>query len=229
MLTLRPPIAVFDLDGTLADTIYDLVGTLNAVLENEGLPPLSLEEGRPMIGAGAKALIERGLSAARCEVTPARLDELCRLFLTHYSENICIDTTLFPGTMEALDRLEAAGFRLAVCTNKYASLSVSLLQTLAVADRFSAICGRDTFPYYKPDPRHLLMTIEKAGGDQRRAVMVGDSLSDVAAAKAAGIPVVAVTFGYSDVPVADLAPDRVIDHFDDLFPTVQLLVQGAAA
>ncbi len=75
MLTLRPPIAVFDLDGTLADTIHDLLGTLNVVLESEGLPPLSMEEGRPMIGAGARALIERGLSAARREVTPARLDE----------------------------------------------------------------------------------------------------------------------------------------------------------
>ncbi len=229
MLTLRPPIAVFDLDGTLADTIHDLLGTLNVVLESEGLPPLSMEEGRPMIGAGARALIERGLSAARREVTPARLDELHRLFLAHYNAHICVGTTLFPGTVEALDRLEATGFRLAVCTNKYESFSVALLEALGVADRFAAICGRDTFPYFKPDPRHLTLTIEKAGGDPGRAVMVGDSLSDVAAAKAAGIPVVAATFGYSDVPVADLGPDRIIDHFDELVLAVQSLVKDAAA
>ncbi len=181
-----------------------------------------------MIGAGARALIERGLAAARREVTPARLDELHRQFLTHYNEHICVLTELFPGVVAALDRLEAAGFRLAVCTNKYEDFSVRLLEALGVADRFAAICGRDTFPHYKPDPRHLTMTIEKAGGDPGRAVMVGDSLSDVAAAKAAGVPVVAATFGYSDVPVEDLGPDRIIDHFDELFPAVQSLVAAEA-
>jgi phosphoglycolate phosphatase len=229
MLTLRPPIAVFDLDGTLADTIHDLIATLNVVLEREGLPPLSLEQGRPMIGAGARALIERGLSAAGREVTPARLDELHRTFLAYYSENICVFTKLFPGAEAALDRLEAAGFQLAVCTNKYEDFSTELLRALGVGDRFAAICGRDTFPYFKPDPRHLTLTIEKAGGDPGRAVMVGDSLSDVAAAKAAGIPVIAATFGYSDVPVAQLAPDRIIDHFDELFGAVQSLLKVAAA
>lgn len=229
MPKLSPPIAVFDLDGTLADTIHDLIGTLNVVLAREDLPPLSLEQGRPMIGAGARALIERGLAAAGKEVTPARLDELHRSFLVHYNEHICVRTTLFPGTEAALDRLAAAGFQLAVCTNKYEDFSLALLQALGVADRFAAICGRDTFAYFKPDPRHLTLTIEKAGGDPGRAVMVGDSLSDVAAAKAAGIPVVAATFGYSDVPVAELAPDRIIDHFDELFPAVQSLVRVAAA
>jgi phosphoglycolate phosphatase len=229
MLTLRPPIAVFDLDGTLADTIHDLIATLNVVLDSEGLPPLSLDAARPMIGAGARALIERGLSAAGREVAPARLDQLHRLFLAHYNENICVLTRLFPGADEALDRLAAAGFRLAVCTNKYEDFSVALLQALGVADRFAAICGRDTFAYFKPDPRHLTLTVEMAGGDPARAVMVGDSRSDVAAAKAAGIPVVAATFGYSDVPVAELDPERIIDHFDDLFPAVRSLVKVAAA
>jgi phosphoglycolate phosphatase len=229
MRTLSPPIAVFDLDGTLADTIHDLIATLNVVLVEEGLPPLSLEQGRPMIGAGARALIERGVSAGGREVTPARLDELHKAFLAYYSEHICVHTRLFPGAEAALDQLEAAGFRLAVCTNKYEDFSTELLRALGVADRFAAICGRDTFPYYKPDPRHLTLTIEKAGGDLRRAVMVGDSLSDVAAAKAAGVPVVAATFGYSDIPVAELAPDRIIDHFDELFAAVRSLVKVAAA
>lgn len=228
MSQLRSPIAVFDLDGTLADTVHDLVATLNAVMDREGLPHLPLEDGREMIGAGARALIERGLEAVGREVTPAHLDELHRFFLAHYNEHLCVHTRLFPGVVEALDRLEAEGFRLAVCTNKYEDLSVSLLEGLGIAHRFGAICGRDTFPYFKPDPRHLTLTVERAGGDPRRAVMVGDSLTDVATAKAAGIPVIAVTFGYSDVPAREFDADRLIDHFDDLHEAVGSVMKAAA-
>jgi phosphoglycolate phosphatase len=223
-----PPIVVFDLDGTLADTIHDLIATLNVVLDGESLPPLSLDEGREMVGAGARALIERGLASGGREVTPAHLDELFRHFMVHYGQNLCVDSTLFPGVPDALDRLEEAGFRLAVCTNKYEDLSVALLESLGIADRFAAICGRDSFPYFKPDPRHLTLTIEKAGGDPARAVMVGDSRTDIATAKAAGMPSVAVTFGYTDVPVQQLGPDRIIDHFDQLFEAVQGLLTETA-
>jgi len=228
-MMLRPPIAVFDLDGTLADTIHDLVATLNVVLEHEGLPRLSVDEGRGMVGAGARALIERGVAAAGREIVPARLDELHRFFLAHYSEHLCERTTLFPGVVEALDRLEAAGFRLAVCTNKPESYSVGVLRGLRIAGRFAAICGRGSFPYFKPDPRHLLLTIERAGGDPGRAVMVGDSITDIATAKAAGVPSVAVTFGYTDIPVERLGSDLIIDHYDDLFGAVQSLLRVAAA
>lgn len=228
MTQSRPPIAVFDLDGTVADTIYDLVGTLNAVLAQEGLPPLPVDQGREMVGAGARALIERGLAAAGREVTPAHLDELHRLFLAHYNENLCVETKLVPGVSEALDQLEAAGFRLAICTNKYEDLSVGLLKGLGLAHRFAAICGRDSFAYFKPDPRHLTLTIEKAGGDPARAVMVGDSRTDIVTAQAAGIPTIAVTFGYTDTPVEELGPDRIIDHYDQLFEAVRSLLRMAA-
>jgi phosphoglycolate phosphatase len=223
-----PPIVVFDLDGTLADTIHDLIATLNVVLDRESMPPLSLDEGREMVGAGARALIERGLASVGREVTPAHLDELFRHFMVHYGQNLCVDSTLFPGVPDALDRLEEAGFRLAVCTNKYENHSVELLESLGIADRFAAICGRDSFPYFKPDPRHLTLTIEKAGGDPARAVMVGDSRTDIATAKAAGTPSVAVTFGYTDVPVQQLGPDRTIDHYDQLFEAVQGLLTATA-
>ncbi|HEX2135956.1 MAG TPA: HAD family hydrolase [Microvirga sp.] len=226
-MMLRPPIAVFDLDGTLADTIHDLIGTLNVVLGHEGVPRLSVQDGRAMVSAGARALIERGLAAAGREVVPARLDELHRLFLAHYSEHLCDATSLFPGVVDALDRLEAAGFRLAVCTNKHEAYSVEVLEGLGVAHRFAAICGRDSFPYFKPDPRHLLLTVEKAGGDPGRAVMVGDSITDIATARAAGIPAVAVSFGYSDIPVDRLQPDIVIDHYGELFAAVQMLTRAA--
>ena len=224
----RPPIAVFDLDGTLADTIHDLIATLNFVLDREGLPHLSLDEGKRMVGAGSRALIERGFAAVGREVGQAHLDDLHRAFLAHYSENICVQTKLFPGTLEALDRLEDSGFRLAVCTNKFETHSIAVLAGLGIAHRFAAICGRDSFAYFKPDPRHLTLTIEKAGGDPSRAVLVGDSITDVATGKAAAIPVVAVTFGYTDIPVRDLGPDRIIDHFEGLHQAVQSLLKEAA-
>lgn len=226
---IAPPIAVFDLDGTLADTAGDLVGTLNVILEQEGLASLPVAEARDMIGAGARALIERGFEAAGKELAPAHLDKLFRQFMVHYSENIRVRTELFPGVMEALDRLEAAGFLLAVCTNKVEEHSVKLLDALGIGHRFAANCGRDTFPYFKPDPRHLTLTIERAGGDPSRAVMVGDSRTDIVTAQNAGIPVVAVPFGYTDVPVESLNPDIVIEHFDELFAAVERLTKPLAA
>lgn len=218
------PIVVFDLDGTLAETAGDLVGTLNVLLAREGLPALALEDGRDMIGAGARALIERGFSRGGRELTPAHLEELFPQFLAHYAGHLCVETTLFPGVVEALDALESAGFILAVCTNKVESHSAALLRQLGVADRFAAICGRDTFLYFKPDPRHLTLTVERAGGDLRRSLLVGDSRTDITTAKAAGVPVIAVPFGYTDVPVRELDPDAVIEHFDELPEAVMRLI-----
>ncbi|MGA0594110.1 phosphoglycolate phosphatase [Enterovirga sp. CN4-39] len=212
----QSPIAVFDLDGTLAHTAPDLIGTLNVILAREGLPPVALDDARELIGAGARALVDRGFVAAGRELTPKKSDELYRDFLAHYAENLCVASHLFDGVEAALDKIEASGFRLAVCTNKIEAHSRQLLRALGTADRFAAICGRDTFAYFKPDPRHLTLTIEAAGGDPSRAIMVGDSLTDIATAKAAGIPVVAVTFGYTDRPVRELDPDIAIDAFEEL-------------
>ncbi|GJE58785.1 HAD family hydrolase [Methylobacterium trifolii] len=224
-----PPIAVFDLDGTLAETAGDLIETLNVLLVREGLVELPLSEAREMIGAGAKALIRRGFEAEGRALTPEHHETLFADFIAHYGAHICDTSHLYPGVVEALDRLEADGFRLAVCTNKYAAQAVDLLERLGVAARFAAICGRETFPYSKPDPRHITLTIAQAGGDPARAVMVGDSRADIDAAKAAGIPVVAVTFGYTDTPVERLGPDRIIGHFSELAGAVAALVPRAAA
>lgn len=223
-MTSLPPIAVFDLDGTLAETAGDLVGTLNVILAREGLRALPLAEARDMIGAGAKALIQRGFSAAGQPLPPETLDRLFADFLVHYGENLCTHSHLYPGVGPALDALSARGYRLAVCTNKIERHAIDLLALLGVADRFGAICGRETFPYFKPDPRHITLTIEQAGGDPARAVMVGDSRADIDAAKAAGIPVIGVTFGYTDTPVDALGADQVISHFDDLVGAVDALV-----
>src|SRR3954451_7135885 len=220
-----PPIAVFDLDGTLADTAPDLIATLNRIMDREGLPRVRLEDARELIGAGARAMVSRGFELAGLELTPQRLEDLFQDFLAIYAEHLCEGSRLYPHVEMALDELEARGFTLAVCTNKAFGHSVRLLGALGVASRFAAICGRDSFPFFKPDPRHLTLTIEQANGDPARAVMVGDSRTDVATAKAAGIPVVAVTFGYTDVPVRDLDPDAVIDGFDELTAAIGRLEQ----
>lgn len=212
----RPPIVVFDLDGTLADTAPDLIAVLNMIMDREGLPHVPAEEAREMIGAGSRALVERGFEAAHREITPAKSDALFRLFLELYADHLCVHSRLFPHVTEALDALSASGHVLAVCTNKVEAHSRMLLRALGVAERFAAICGRDSFAWCKPDPRHLTLTIEQAGGDPARAIMVGDSITDIATAKAAGIPVIGVPFGYTDRPIRDLDPDLVIDDFAEL-------------
>ena len=223
MPALAPATIVFDLDGTLADTAPDLVATLNVIMTREGLPPVPLDSARDMIGAGARALVERGFEAAGRELTPARSDELYRFFLAHYAEHLCEETRLFPGVEAALAALAGRGHRLAVCTNKVEAHSRRLLDALGIAPHFAAICGRDSFLYFKPDPRHLTLTVEAAGGDPARAIMVGDSGTDVATARAAGLPVIAVPFGYTDVPVAALGPDLIVERFADLPAAVDRL------
>lgn len=210
------PVAVFDLDGTLADTAPDLIATLNHVLTAEGLRPLRFEEARDMIGAGARALIQRGFAAADLELAPDRLERHFREFLVHYGANLCNESRLFPHVADALDALENDGFVLAVCTNKMEEHSIALLDALGLGHRFAAICGRDTFPWFKPDPRHLTLTIEKAGGALAGSIMVGDSITDVSTAKAAGVPAIAVSFGYTDIAPHDLGADALVDSFADL-------------
>lgn len=228
-MPLPPPIAVFDLDGTLAETAGDLIGTLNVILKREGLAPLPLEQARDLLGAGARALIQRGFSVAGAPLAQDKLDMLFEDFLDHYGAHLTDHSHLYAGVTQALDALEARGFRLAVCTNKIEAHAVELLQALGIGARFAAIVGKDTYPYSKPDPRHIVSTVERAGGDPDRAVMVGDSRADVEAARAAGIPVVGVTFGYTAVPMRDLNPDRLIAHFDELAQAVAELVPQEAA
>jgi len=220
-----PPLLIFDLDGTLADTAGDLVETLNIILKAEGLPGLSLDEGRTMVGAGAKALIERGLAANGIVVSDARLEKLFEDYLAHYEANICNHTVLYPGVIEALDRFQAAGWNFAVCTNKIEHPSVKLLEALGIAARFKAICGKNTFATSKPDAQALLKTIERAGGKKDSAIMIGDTKTDIETARNAKIPVVAVDFGYADKPIAELKPDRVISHFDQLWNAVETLAR----
>jgi phosphoglycolate phosphatase len=220
---LSPPLLVFDLDGTLADTAGDLVATLNVILAREGLAAVELAQARAMVGGGARLLIQRGLTANGITASESRLDEMLVDFLAYYEAHIADETALFPGVAAALDRFEAAGFTFAVCSNKVEYPSVLLLTALGIAGRFQAICGKDTFRVSKPDGEALLQTIARAGGDRDRAVMIGDSKIDIDAARNAGVPVVAVNFGYTSEPVDTFKPDRVIGHYDELWGAVEAL------
>ena len=218
-------IVVFDLDGTLVDTAPDLINALNFILAREGLPPVPLHSARNMIGAGARKLLERGLELDGRTVSLAELDRLTGDFISHYAEHIADASRPFDGLEAALDDLENHGYRFAVCTNKLEWLSKRLLDRLNLSPRFSAICGADTFGVSKPDPAILRQTVARAGGELKSAIMVGDAGPDVGVARRACVPVICVSFGYTEVPVADLKPDRIIDHMDELRGAIEGLTR----
>lgn len=210
------PVIAFDLDGTLVDTAPDLVAAVNFVLGREGLSPLPIESARKMIGSGARALIERGLEQEGAIMSPADVSRMTEDFIDFYREHIADESRPFEGLDAALDALATDGYRFAVCTNKLEGLSRLLLDKLEMSSRFAAICGADTFGVSKPDPTPLRETVARAGGDLASAIMVGDSGTDIGAARRAGVPVIGVTFGYTLVPIEDLKPDRLITHMSDL-------------
>src|SRR5262249_47608466 len=158
----------------------------------------------------------RALSEHQVVMTPEELGKLYREYIEYYGAHIADHSRPFDGLEPALDRLAAAGYVLAVCTNKLEQLSVQLLEQLGLARPFAPICGPDTFNVHKPDPEMLRLTVARAGGALHRALMVGDSVTDIDMARAAGVPVVAVDFGYSEIPVTQLGADRVIGSFHDL-------------
>ena len=219
-----PRTVVFDLDGTLVDTAPDLINALNFILDREGLPPVPLHSARNMIGAGARKLIERGLELEGRNATPSDITRLTDDFISYYAEHIADSSRPFEGLERALDDLAGLGYRLAVCTNKLEWLSKRLLDRLNLSSRFAAICGADTFGIAKPDPGILRQTVARAGGELSLAIMVGDAGPDIGVARRAGIPVIGVSFGYTEVPIADLKPDRVIHHMSELGAAIKDLM-----
>lgn len=210
------PLIVFDLDGTLIDTAPDLVGALNAVLAKERIEPADFDDARRMIGGGGKAMITRALEQRRIDVASHDIERMFAAFIDYYADHIADHSRPFPGLSAALDALAAEGFRFAVCTNKLEWLARKLLDALSLTDRFAFICGQDTFGTKKPDPEVLRRTIASCNGDMSRAIMVGDSVLDIQVARAAGTPVIAVDFGYTEVPVVELLPDSVISSYEAL-------------
>src|SRR6516165_9093028 len=221
---------VFDLDGTLVDTAPDLISTLNLVLAGEGLSPVAYDAVPRMIGGGSRRMIDRALIAAGRNVSTAERDRMFRIFIDHYSAHIADRSRPFPHLESVLQRLAGEGYRLAVCTNKLEWLSLRLLDTLNLSHYFAAICGQDTFGIQKPDPEMLRLTIHRAGGEVQRAIMVGDSMTDVSTARAANVPVIAVDFGYSEVAPETLNADRLISSLRELPNAIAVVgVQAQAA
>lgn len=209
-------VLVLDLDGTLVDTAGDLVCALNATLIRNGYGPVPDEIACPHAGFGTLPLLRLGLEYNGALPEETLLAQMRPTFLDHYAENIAVISRPYPGAIETLSRLREMGWLLAICTNKPEALALRLLNALNLAPMFGAIIGGDTYERPKPDARPVLGAIRRAGGEPSGAVMIGDTATDIAAARAASLPVIAVDFGYANVPVQDLGPDKVISHFAEL-------------
>lgn len=218
--------ALFDLDGTLADTAPDLVGALNDGLTHWGLPTVPYEAARRTAGAGGRALIALGYRSAGVALNAADLEARIPEFLELYAARLTRESRLFDGALDAVDALAADGWRIGVCTNKPHDLAVRFLEELGVANRFHAIvgAGAEGLSARKPDARHVSVTATRAGAAPARSVLVGDTITDRDAARNAGTPVVLATFGYALQSLDDLAPDAVFDAFAALPPMLNALV-----
>ena len=215
---------VFDLDGTLIDTAPDLIHAVNHALAIAGYDAVPPSAVRPFIAFGGRRMLEESIRVSGLHPDAEQVEDLFQHFTDHYAANIAVDSRPYPGLLDALDHLGAKGARMGVCTNKRESLSRQLLAALGMDHYFGAIVGRDTLSVYKPHPGHLTTTIERVGGRVERAVMIGDSTIDTTAAKAAGVPAIAVSFGYPDQPIETLGGDVLIHGYGELLPELKRLL-----
>lgn len=220
---IRRTAVVFDLDGTLVDSAPDLAAATDHALGRHGRAPVGLEGVRVMVGDGARALLQRGFEATGGMPDEATFQQAFDDFMAWYGVHLADTSRAFPGVRETLTELKARGCTLAVCTNKSEAFSRTLLSKLGLQPFFAAIVGGDTLPTRKPDAGHLLGTLQRIAQPARRAVIIGDSTNDVKAAKNAGVPAIAVSFGYTRIPARELGADIVIDRFAELIPALQRL------
>lgn len=218
MMRIPFDIVGFDLDGTLLDTSGDLAAAVNYAVGTVGRPPFAVEAIRPFVGKGAKVMLERALTASG-GFDDALLAQLLPVLLDYYEQNLAIHSVPYPGLIDAMAALEQAGVKLAICTNKAERFTIPLMHQIGLSDRFASIIGGDTLGVAKPDPAPIHEMIRRAGGG--RAIFVGDTINDIAGARNAGIPSIAVSFGFLDGPVEKLEADAVIHHFDELAPLLK--------
>ena len=211
---------IFDLDGTLVDTAPDLMAATNYIMALEGRPAVSEAQIRHFVGHGAMDLIKRGLAATGTVPDDVQLKILHRQFLDYYGDNIATHSLLFDGLVPLLDKAAERGLKMGVCTNKVEGLSYKLLDEIGIAKYFTAVVGGDTLPIMKPDPEPYFEVARRLGVDASRSMMFGDSETDIRTAQNAGVPVIAVSFGYTNQHVSHFKPDHVIDHYDEAWPIV---------
>ena len=207
---------IFDLDGTLVNTAPDLLRATNHVLEQEGRATITLDQMIDTVSFGARQMIKRGFEITGDPVNDTQVDVLFMRFLEYYTANIAVDSHPFDGCIDLLEKCQARGMKLGVCTNKFEAPAIKLLAELDMLKYFAAIVGPDTINIPKPDPAPYRETVKRIGGDIHKSIMVGDSKTDVLTAKAARVPVVVFTFGYSDEPVEGLGADYVLGGYDEL-------------
>ena len=208
----------FDLDGTLIDTSGDLAAAVNHAIGTVGLAPFPVPDIRPFVGQGARVMLDRALAASDAQ-DDALLAQLLPVLLDYYQANLSARSVPYPGLLDAMDALAAAGVTLAICTNKAERFALPLMHQLGLSHRFASIVGGDTVGVGKPDPAPIHAMIERAGGG--RTIFIGDTINDIAGARNAGVASVAVSFGFLDGPVEELQADAIIHHFDELLPLLQ--------
>lgn len=207
---------VFDLDGTLIDSAPDVCASVNRVLTANGRRALTLDEAKDMVGWGGRVLVEKAFALTGAPGTAEEIDATLHGFLATYAAHPVEHTTVFPGAREALDRCQAAGIAMGLCTNKPEVTTGPVLEVLGLEKYFAAVACGDAVPHKKPDGRHVLYLIDDLGARVETTAMIGDSENDITAAIDAGVRSVAVSFGYAHAPVEELGADALIDHFDEL-------------
>jgi len=212
---------LFDLDGTLVDTLPDLTNALNETLRECGHAPLSAAEVRPMIGDGMPMLLARGFAARGGE--RAQAEAMHRRFIEIYEAHATENSRSYPGVAGTLSSLRRRGYRTAVCTNKPQHATGEVLSGLGLGALFDGFAGGDRYAVRKPDPGHLLRLIAELGGQPTRAAMIGDSENDAASARAAGLPLLLMRYGYARIDPAKLGADLVLDRFDELPAALETL------
>lgn len=215
---------VFDLDGTLADTSADLLASANECFDRLGHGPL-LGPGDALTAFhGGRAMLRLGFSRLDAPWTEEDVSREYPNLLAHYAEGLDRETQLYPGAVQAVEALRLAGYATAICTNKPEGLAVELVRRLGISDLFGALIGADTYPVRKPDPLPYRMAVTRAGGAPERSLLIGDTQTDRDTARAAGVPIVLVTFGPEGEGVSRLSPDALLRHYDDLPVLVSRLI-----
>lgn len=218
-----PRAVVFDLDGTLVDSAPDIMTALNATLATEGVAAFDIERVKTMVGGGSRRLIERALAARALAADGTRMDRLVLIFERIYTDKPCQDTRIFPGAIALMDALAGSGVRLGMCTNKPGAVTLRLLEALDLTRRFGAVVTGSDGLAKKPDAAMLEATFSRLGCKAEDGVMIGDSAADVGCARAAGCPVVLVSFGYTHEPARTLGADAVVDAYDEILPILRIM------